>query len=609
MMNKRIRSMIDEIFSEMKMTAENLALRDELMANALSRFDDAIAQGKTEEEAFCEVAASLEDVSGLLNEMNADSASPSKEQPTEKHDPKIDIRINLTDEPFEDEEEEAETEAHENPSAPQTDLGDALNKAFSALGSWGQSIMPQAKKFARQMDDATGGMLSDLGRAVNKGMQDAQKAASEVLDRYQQEKPAQDAAVEKTPDDLREDAKDLRAQADIKLAVGDEAGATALAEQAELLEAQADALGQAIAMEAAAKAAESEAQQQPEEESPFASVLENNEEAPAAEPIYGADGELNEDAFARSVEEMSRDAEKLIRDAGEAIGSAAKQAGEIIDEAINGRYDPQNSEIRFPAVGLRRIDAKLDADDISIEPADGDEIIVRWAAQNVDGEPEVTMHNHTLSIRRKNPDVFKTFFSVFSKNGGQITVLVPRGYAADYTLSSTSGDVRLTGLDVDNVKISTSSGSVRIESDLAVRASDIEVESISGSVTVSAMAEEISAQSVSGDVFISCDAVSVKGDVVSGKLHIEGACDEWDVNAVSGRAELVCTVPPTRKISADSISGSVTLFLPGSIRGFAVEFESMSGSLTNEFGADRFGTCALPIHLNTISGRMIISRL
>ena len=27
-MNKRIRSMIDEIFSEMKMTAENLALRD-----------------------------------------------------------------------------------------------------------------------------------------------------------------------------------------------------------------------------------------------------------------------------------------------------------------------------------------------------------------------------------------------------------------------------------------------------------------------------------------------------------------------------------------------------------------------------------------------------
>ena len=69
-MNKRIRSMIDEIFSEMKMTAENLALRDELLSNAQARYEDAMAQGRSEEEAFCEVAASLEDVYDLLEQMN-----------------------------------------------------------------------------------------------------------------------------------------------------------------------------------------------------------------------------------------------------------------------------------------------------------------------------------------------------------------------------------------------------------------------------------------------------------------------------------------------------------------------------------------------------------
>ena len=47
-MNKRIRIMIDEIFAEMKMTPENLALRDELMANAQARYEDAVAQGRTE---------------------------------------------------------------------------------------------------------------------------------------------------------------------------------------------------------------------------------------------------------------------------------------------------------------------------------------------------------------------------------------------------------------------------------------------------------------------------------------------------------------------------------------------------------------------------------
>ncbi len=62
MMNKRIRSMIDEIFANMKMSAENLALRDELMANAQARYEDSISGGKSEEEAFAEVAASLGDV-------------------------------------------------------------------------------------------------------------------------------------------------------------------------------------------------------------------------------------------------------------------------------------------------------------------------------------------------------------------------------------------------------------------------------------------------------------------------------------------------------------------------------------------------------------------
>ena len=65
MMNKQIRRMIDEIFADMKMTADNLALRDELMANAQARFEDSVRTGKTEEEAFAEVAASLGDVQRL----------------------------------------------------------------------------------------------------------------------------------------------------------------------------------------------------------------------------------------------------------------------------------------------------------------------------------------------------------------------------------------------------------------------------------------------------------------------------------------------------------------------------------------------------------------
>ena len=159
MMNKRIRSMIDGIFSEMKMSAENLALRDELLANAQARYEDVIAGGKSEEEAFAEVAASLEDVHDLLSEMNGGVAAEPKasEIPEAPEAPET-------------------VQPQEEKKAAELDLGETLNKAFSALGSFGKSIMPQAKKLVRDMDEATGGKLKDMGKAMNKGMKDAQKA-------------------------------------------------------------------------------------------------------------------------------------------------------------------------------------------------------------------------------------------------------------------------------------------------------------------------------------------------------------------------------------------------------------------------------------------------
>ena len=86
MMNKQIRRMIDEIFADMKMTADNLALRDEMMANAQARFEDSVRAGKTEEEAFAEVAASLGDVQSLLHDMNAEKSGEDKEDKKDKEE-------------------------------------------------------------------------------------------------------------------------------------------------------------------------------------------------------------------------------------------------------------------------------------------------------------------------------------------------------------------------------------------------------------------------------------------------------------------------------------------------------------------------------------------
>ena len=597
MMNKRIRSMIDEIFSEMKMTAENLALRDELMANAQARCEDSIAQGRSEEEAFCEVAASLGDVRALLGEMNGEPA-PQAEAP-QAEAPQAEAP--------QAEAPQAETpQAEPQPEAPQqeaqatTDLGDALGKAFSALGDLGQTLMPQTRKFVREVDDATGGVLSGIGKAVRKGMIDAQKAAGDAIDRMSGDKgelvfdfgPGRNAdapRTQKTPQALRDEAADIRAQAELKEAAGDQEGARELRAQAYALETQAETVEQAEAMEAARRAAEQQA------EAPQAEA----DGAPkgAAEPLTGADGEIDEDAFARAVDEMAREAE-------------AAAGAQTADYTVRDAKEPVSGRRTFSAAGLHGVDVKLDADDVEILPADGAEIETLWEAQNVDGEPVVAMEGHTLVIRRKHPDVFKTFFSVFTKEGGRITVRVPRGYAAGYTISTTSGDVHIGHIDADEVKVNTTSGNVRVETDAASRVGGISVTTVSGHATVSACAGDVSVTTVSGDQFISCDAGRVDVNVVSGKVHVEGACEQWEIDSVSGDVELLCTVAPTRKVDINTMSANVRLALPGEIRGFAAEISAaLGGSIVNEFGPNRYGTCALPIHMDTMSGKLIIARL
>ena len=566
MMNKRIRSLIDEIFSEMKMTAENLALRDELMANAQARYEDAVRGGKSEEEAFAEVAASLGDVRTLLGEMNEEPQETQKQQaaageqaPDEERkeaqseggDPSVSVEVDVSD----------------------LDLGGALNKAFSALGDFGRQIMPQAKKFVQQVDDATNGAIDELSRAAQKGMRDMQKAAGETIDKLSGKKG--DGAAEpedhRTPDELREAAKDLRAQAEIKQAVGDQEGARELRAQAYSLETRADALEQAPAMRQASEDAAASAQD-------------------AQESYIGEDGELDEDAFAKAVDDMVHDAQDAARE-----GAQKRASGQ--------------DEIRFPAAGLRTVDVKVDADNVRVEPSDEADVCVRWWGMAQDSQPVVTMDGHTLCVRRANPDVFKTFFSVFAKNGGQIVIRVPRGYAADYALSTTSGDVLLAGVDIDDAKVNSTSGDVRVEPDPGIRAKELSVTTVSGDVTVSACAGDVAVNTVSGDQFVSCDASRVDANGVSGDIHIEGACDEWEVSTVSGDAELICTVAPTRKIQLNTVSGDVHVTLPGDIRGFVAELSGMSGSIQNEFGPNRYGTCALPIHMDTMSGDLIITRL
>lgn len=592
MMNKQIRRMIDEIFADMKMTADNLALRDELMANAQARFEDSVRAGKTEEEAFAEVAASLGDVQSLLRDMNAEKPEETTEKSEEKagEAPK-DEKTEAADEP------DFEVKTEKTP-----DIGEALGKAFGALGDVGRQIVPQAQKLARQVDDLTGGMIGGIGKAVGKGLSDAQKAAGKAIDKLSGDKGeiVIDFGGEKpkAPAALRERAKTIRAEAELKQAAGDQEGARELRAKAYAMETEADEVEKKLAELAEKEKAEKPEQTDTASDDEFDAL---QREMDAMQEALNADAaEVEADAGCPSepidIDDVVRDAEDAARQAEPA--EAFKGAPGVV--VIS----------RYPAAGLREVNVSLDSDDITVKAADGADVVVEWEAGREGVEqPTVTLEEHTLSVRRANPDVFKTFFSVFQKEGGKVTVRVPRGYAADYVLGTTSGDIRLYAIDVDKVKVNTTSGDVRVEPDAGIRAKEIDVTTISGGATVSACAGDVVVSTVSGRQFVSCDANRADLNVVSGKVHAEGASEEWEISSVSGDVEVLCTVAPTRKVQVNTMSANVHVALPGDIRGFVADISGMSGKIVNEFGPNRYGTCALPIHMDTMSGRLMLTRL
>lgn len=566
MMYVQIRRMIDEIFADMKMTAENLALRDELMDNAQERFDDSIRRGKTEEEAFAEVVSSLGDVQSLLKEINQETPKKEAEEPQN-----------------EEPQEKQETPKNEE----KDDLNQTFNKAISAISDLSRQSVKQAMKLVGKVDKATGGFVKDIGKAVDKGMRDAQKAAGTVINKWSNAKDEIiiDFGKDKTPEDMRREADDLRAQAVMKRAAGDEQGAAEMENQADEKEMQADAVEQEAQMKAA---------QDMDSENEYVEYAEN-----LCNEVMQEAGE-NTDVDSSSCDQTS---ETDHCEAGK--GESASQ-----EDKQTPRGKQKEPIGQFPAAGLRNVDIGLDADDVVIKPGQGQMVEIFWEASDSEcPKPVVSMEGHTLTLRRQNPDVFKTFFSVFKKEGGKVTIRVPHGYAADYTVGTTSGDIRLYGIDVDNVKINTTSGDVRLEPDTGIRAKDVTVSTVSGDATVSICAEMVSVSTVSGDPFISCDTAKIDVNTVSGKVHVEGACEAWNISTVSGNAELLCTVTPTQKMQIGTMSGSARVALPGDVRGFVADMSSMSGSIVNEFGPNRYGTCALPIHMDTVSGRLMITRL
>lgn len=252
--------------------------------------------------------------------------------------------------------------------------------------------------------------------------------------------------------------------------------------------------------------------------------------------------------------------------------------------AVDALWDASNATYTFctQAEGA----AGYVSETFSVEPARVREIEVDWLGGSVmvvltdddslsfaemayQDVPEEQRLSYALDGDTLKIDFCRSGHLLSSSPEKQLVLSIPRGLTLEkFEADTTAAAVNVTGLHTQTVDISTVSGGV----DLAAEAYEIDISTTGGCAAVDA------------DFY------------------------QLDFSAVSG--SLTLTMQRAAEVDAETVSGGVTIHLPPSSYGFALDFETVSGTPEIAFDANggdghwTYGDKASTLNIDTVSGNL-----
>lgn len=197
----------------------------------------------------------------------------------------------------------------------------------------------------------------------------------------------------------------------------------------------------------------------------------------------------------------------------------------------------------------------------------------------------------------------------------ELRVTAPAGITLD--VEAVAADVEVTGVRGAELNIDNVSGDVTVDS----AARDVEVNTVSGSQDLKLHANDVSAESVSGDVTIRGELGGrIDLEAVSGTLTVDStsAAKSLSAGVVSGDVKLRTGLQPGGRLRAESLSGDLEVILPAatsaslSASSFTGSIKSFAGTVeTEEHGPGssldaRLGAGDGSIELETFSGDLTV---
>lgn len=240
---------------------------------------------------------------------------------------------------------------------------------------------------------------------------------------------------------------------------------------------------------------------------------------------------------------------------------------------------------------LRGIEVDWVSGPVTLKFYEGDVLRITETAKKEIGKDEklyLELSGSTLSVKW-NSSLLQ--LGLFRDDSKQLELLIPQAFfekLESVQISTVSGDIGIDGLTAEDAKFETTSGELHLSNITAERFSakttsgDIFCQNVTGT-------EQITVSSTSGEKKLSgITGGEVKLDNTSGETTLDGTADTLACTSVSGGIKLDLHAWP-KETSVESVSGDIELYAPDVKGGFICSVSTVSGDFDCGFDAKKSG--------------------
>ena len=224
------------------------------------------------------------------------------------------------------------------------------------------------------------------------------------------------------------------------------------------------------------------------------------------------------------------------------------------------------------ADNIKSINIDTINDDVTVESSDSNNIEVTYYDNKI-SQYKITDNDSTITIKERDDNILKLNFNFITKKKDLI-IKVPKRLVPELELSNTVGDVKLSNLNLTNVKITSNVGNIKLEK---LNITNLSIENTAGNTVVANINSEdgeFNINSESGNIYITTlnnfNIANIKnsfGDVSlndssSTKFNIDSSTGNTHINDLNNNSiESISCKITTGNINAKNINASKLISL------------------------------------------------